>query len=88
MKGCGDEALSIETSVELYKGGILPLEQFAVMAYDRDILVRLIVKKRPGIFAYRAFRNQRTDLPVIPARCPGWRESTVPWWEPGREGLL
>ena len=57
--------LSMETFVELYKGGILPLEQFAAMAYDRDILVRLIVKKKPGMFAYRAFRNQRTDLPVI-----------------------
>lgn len=57
--------LSMETFVELYKGGILPLEQFTAMAYDRDILVRLIVKKKPGMFAYRAFRNQRTDLPVI-----------------------
>lgn len=57
--------LSLETFVELYQGGIVPLEQFAGMEYDRDILVRLIVKKKPGVFAYRAFRNQRTDLPVL-----------------------
>ncbi len=57
--------LSLETSVELYKGGILPLEQFAAMKYDRDILVRIIVKKTPGDFAYRTMRNQRTDFPVI-----------------------
>lgn len=57
--------LSLETFVELYQGGIVPLEQFARMEYDRDILVRLIVKKKPGVFAYRAFRNQRTDLPVL-----------------------
>lgn len=57
--------LSLETFVELYKGGIVSLEEFAGMEYDRDILVRLIVKKKPGVFAYRAFRNQRTDLPVI-----------------------
>lgn len=57
--------LSLETFVELYKGGIVPLEQFAALGYDRDILVRLIVKKKPGVFAYRAFRNQRTDLPVL-----------------------
>lgn len=57
--------LSLETFVELYRGGIVPLEQFAGMEYDRDILVRLIVKKKPGVFAYRAFRNQRTDLPVL-----------------------
>ena len=35
------------------------------MAYDRDVLVRLIVKKTPGRFAYQAMRNQRTDFPVI-----------------------
>lgn len=57
--------LSLETSVELYRGGVISLEQFAAMEYDRDILVRLMVKKKPGVFAYRAFRNQRTDLPVL-----------------------
>lgn len=57
--------LAMETEVELYQGGIMPLERFAAMDYDRDILVRLIVKKTPGEFVYRAMRNQRTDLPVI-----------------------
>lgn len=57
--------LAMEAYVELYKGGIVPLEQFASMKYDNDILVRLIVKKTPGEFAYRAMRNQRTDFPVI-----------------------
>lgn len=57
--------LAMEAYVELYKGGIVPLEQFASMKYDNDILVRLIVKKTPGEFVYRAMRNQRTDFPVI-----------------------
>ena len=35
------------------------------MPYDNDILVRLIVKKRPGTFAYQAVRKQRTDLPTL-----------------------
>lgn len=35
------------------------------MPYDNDILVRLIVKKRPGSFAYQAVRKQRTDLPTL-----------------------
>jgi len=35
------------------------------MERDRDILVRIIVKKRPGRFAYQAMRNQRTDFPVL-----------------------
>lgn len=57
--------LVMDSYVELYKGGVVPLEQFASMAYDRDVLVRLIVKKTPGRFAYQAMRNQRTDFPVI-----------------------
>ena len=57
--------LAMDAYVELYKGGIVPLEQFAAMKKDNDILVRLIVKKTPGKFVYTSMRNQRTDFPVI-----------------------
>jgi CO/xanthine dehydrogenase FAD-binding subunit len=57
--------LSTDCYVELYKGGVLPLEQFARMPYDRDLLVRLIVKKMPGQFSYQAVRGQRTDFPSL-----------------------
>ena len=57
--------LAMDSYVELYRGGVIPLHQFAQMGYDRDILVRLIVKKTPGCFAYQAMRIQRTDFPVI-----------------------
>ncbi|MGM9589011.1 MAG: FAD binding domain-containing protein, partial [Faecousia sp.] len=57
--------LAMDSFVELYKGGIVPLEQFAAAKKDNDILVRLIVKKTPGRFVYTAMRNQRTDFPVI-----------------------
>lgn len=57
--------LAMDTYVELYRRGIVSLEEFANMEKDRDILVRLIVKKRPGRFAYQAMRNQRTDFPVL-----------------------
>ena len=57
--------LAMDSYVELYKGGIVPLEQFAGMKHDNDILVRLIVNKVPGKFVYTAMRNQRTDFPVI-----------------------
>lgn len=57
--------LTMDSYVELYKGGIVPLEAFAGMKKDNDILVRLIVKKKPGKFVYTAMRNQRTDFPVI-----------------------
>ncbi len=57
--------LSCEAFVELYKGGIVPLEQFCQRKHDNDILVRLIVKKVPGAFVYSAMRIQRTDFPVL-----------------------
>ena len=57
--------LAMDCYVELYKGGIVPLEEFAGRKKDNDILVRLIVKKTPGKFVYTAMRNQRTDFPVL-----------------------
>lgn len=57
--------LSMDSYVELYKGGRVPLEQFAAMKRDNDILLRIILRKRPGKFVYQAMRNQRTDFPVI-----------------------
>ncbi len=57
--------LALDCYVELYKGGIVPLEQFAKMKKDNDILVRLIVKKTPCKIVYSSVRNQRTDFPVL-----------------------
>ena len=57
--------LALDSYVELYKGGIVPLEDFAKMKKDNDILVRLIVKKTPCKVVYTAMRNQRTDFPVL-----------------------
>ena len=57
--------LAMDSYVELYKGGIIPLEQFAKMKKDNDILVRLIVKKTPCKVVYSSMRNQRTDFPVL-----------------------
>ena len=57
--------LAMDSYVELYKGGIVPLEKFARMPYDKDVLVRLIVKKQPGAFSYQAVRKQRTDIPSL-----------------------
>lgn len=57
--------LALDSYVELYKGGIIPLEEFAGMKADGDILVRLIVKKTPGHVVYKAMRNQSTDFPVL-----------------------
>ena len=57
--------LAMDTYVELYQGGIVPLEQFVSMPKDNDILVRLIVKKTAGQVVYKSMRIQRTDFPVL-----------------------
>ncbi len=57
--------LTTDCWVELYKGGLVPLAEFAARKKDRDILVRLIVKKQPGRFVYTAMRNARTDFPIL-----------------------
>ena len=57
--------MALDTYVELYKGGIVPLEEFAKRKADNDVLVRLIVKKTPCSIAYTSMRNQKTDFPVI-----------------------
>ena len=57
--------LALDTEVELYKGGIISLEEFAKMERDNDILVRVIVKKTPGKGSYQSHRNTKTDFPVL-----------------------
>ena len=57
--------LAFDSYVELYKGGVIPLETFVNMEKDRDILVRVVVKKRPACFAYQTVRNSKTDFPVL-----------------------
>ena len=57
--------LALDSYVELYKGGIIPLSEFVNMKRDKDILVRIIVKKTPLKVSYSSVRNQRTDFPVL-----------------------
>ena len=57
--------LALDTWVELYNGGTIPLAQFASMEKDNDILVNIIVKKQPLNTVYLSQRNNSTDFPVI-----------------------
>lgn len=57
--------MAMDAEVELYKGGLVPIRDFAKMPYDRDILVRVMVKKTPATYCYRSMRNTDTDFPVL-----------------------
>lgn len=82
--------LAMDTEVELFQGGRIPLKDFAEKKQDRDILVRLIVKKTAGRFAYAAVRNQSTDFPVIAcaASCVGGEYRLAVGARPHRAVLL
>ena len=57
--------LVLDAQVELYKGGIVPLSEYAERPKDRDILVRVIVPKRKAKFNYQSVRISQTDIPVL-----------------------
>lgn len=57
--------LALDAQVELYKGGLVPLRDFASMKLDNDVLVRVILRKDGRKVKYLSQRNTRTDFPVI-----------------------
>lgn len=57
--------LALDAQVELFNRGILSLEEFAVLPYDNDVLVGLIVKKENRRTVYLSQRNTKTDFPVL-----------------------
>lgn len=57
--------LAMDSWVELYNAGRIPLTEFVGMKKDRDILVSIIVKKQPLICSYLSQRNTKTDFPVL-----------------------
>ena len=59
--------MALDTDVELYAGGRMPLKDFVTFSAGRDILVRLHVRKDGRKAAYQSFRNTKTDFPVVTA---------------------
>lgn len=57
--------LALDTYVELYKGGIIPLSVYKDMPYDNDILVRVIINKDNRKADYLTQRNSATDIPTL-----------------------
>ncbi len=57
--------MALNAQIELYKGGIIPIREFAKMPYDNDILVRIIVKKEKLQCVYLLHRQTKTDFPII-----------------------
>lgn len=57
--------MAMDTTVVCYNAGEIPLVEFAKMKADRDVLVKLIVKKVPLHITYLAQRHAKTDFPTL-----------------------
>ena len=56
---------ALDSYVELYHAGMMPVGQFIDQKYDNDILVAIHVKKVPLKVTYLSQRNTATDFPVL-----------------------
>jgi CO/xanthine dehydrogenase FAD-binding subunit len=57
--------LALDTYVELYKGGVIPLSEFVAMPANQDVLIKIIVKKDARKVSYLTHRRTATDFPVL-----------------------
>lgn len=57
--------LALDTQVELYKAGRIPLAKFINMPYDNDILVSIHIRRDNRKIVYMHHRNTATDFPVL-----------------------
>lgn len=57
--------LAMDSYVELYQGGVVPMAEFAAGGFERDILVHILVRKTPLFLHYESVRNSQTDFPVL-----------------------
>lgn len=56
---------ALDTSVELYQGGLVPIKEFIAQKVDNDILVRVVIKKDGRKVSYQTHRMTETDFGVL-----------------------
>lgn len=58
--------LSLNTQVELYKGGVVSLEEYlAEEKVPKDILVKIIIKKDGKRAIFKTMRNSKSDYAIL-----------------------
>ncbi len=57
--------LVLDTEVELFKAGRIPLDRFLREGAPRDILTKLIIKKAEMKASYQMMRNSAVDYPIL-----------------------
>lgn len=64
--------LPLDCEVELVGAGRIPLAEFAASPYERDILVRLVVRMRDYRASFQCVRRSATDFPVLNVCAAEW----------------
>lgn len=57
--------LVLETEVELFKDGRMPLEEFLQRPRKKDILTRILINKDARLASYQAMRKSASDFPLL-----------------------
>lgn len=57
--------LALDVKVELYGAGVMTLEEFMVADIQKDLLVKLIIKKEKTKAIYKCQRQTATDFPNL-----------------------
>ncbi|MGX4599927.1 FAD binding domain-containing protein [Faecalimicrobium sp. JNUCC 81] len=57
--------LSLDTEVELYKGGRISLDEFLNKEYEKDLLTKVYIKKNNKKASYKSLRNAKSDYPLV-----------------------
>ena len=64
--------MAMDTYVVCHNAGIVNIKEFSARKPDRDIIVKIIVKKTKLDMAYMAQRHARTDFPVLTCAVSFW----------------
>lgn len=57
--------LSLDTEVELYKAERISLEEFLNRDYEKDLLIKVYIKKTNKNASYKSLRNAKSDYPIL-----------------------
>lgn len=57
--------LALDTDVELYRGGRMPLQEFLSKPYEKDILTKIYIRKNSRNAVYTSIRNSSSDYPIL-----------------------
>ena len=70
---------ALDSYVELYQGGMVPIREFIDRKPDNDILIRVIIKKDKRKAAYQSHRMTETDFGILTcaAACKDGRYTVV-----------